>query len=227
MSMRTFFRGGYFTIGGSAGGVRWPCTGVREAMASKVWLLILGAALSGLFIGTPVMAADGEAIWDLLRSGGQIVVMRHASTERGVGDPPGFRLEDCHTQRNLSAAGREEARRLGQAFRVRSIPVGQVLSSRWCRCLETAQLAFGTFEPWPPLDSFFNDRSHADAQTQAVRKLIAELPPGGNLLLVSHQVNITALTQLFPAPGEMIVLTPLGNGEFRVAGRLAASGPFP
>jgi broad specificity phosphatase PhoE len=225
--MRTFFRGGCFTIDGVAGGVRWAFPGVREAVASKVWLLILGVALSGLLIGAPVMAADGEAIWDLLRSGGQVVVMRHASTERGVGDPPGFRLEDCQTQRNLSAAGREEARRLGRAFRARGIPVGQVLSSRWCRCLETAQLAFGAVEPWPPLDSFFNDRSRADAQTQAVRKLIADRPQGGNLILVSHQVNITALTQLSPAPGEMIILTPLGNGEFRVAGRLAASGPFP
>jgi broad specificity phosphatase PhoE len=196
-------------------------------MASKVRLLILGVALGGLFSDTPVVAADGEAVWDLLRSGGQVVVMRHASTEPGVGDPPGFRLEDCQTQRNLSAAGREEARRLGQAFRARSIPIGQVLSSRWCRCLETARLAFGTVEPWAPLDSFFNDRSRADAQTQAVRELIAERPPGGNLILVSHQVNITALTQLFPAPGEMIVLTPLGNGEFRVAGRLAASSPSP
>jgi hypothetical protein len=88
-------------------------------------------------------------------------------------------------------------------------------------------LAFGTVEPWPPLDSFFNERSRTDAQTQAVRKLIADRPPDGNLILVSHQVNITALTQLFPAPGEMIVLTPLGNGEFRVVGRLAANGPFP
>ena len=196
-------------------------------MASMVRLLILGVVLGGLCIDSPVVAAGGEAVWDLLRSGGQVVVMRHASTEPGVGDPPGFRLEDCQTQRNLSAAGREEARRLGQAFRARSIPVGQVLSSRWCRCLETARLAFGTVEPWAPLDSFFSDRSRADAQTQAVRELITDRPPGGNLILVSHQVNITALTRLFPAPGEMIVLTPLGGGEFRVAGRLAASGPSP
>jgi broad specificity phosphatase PhoE len=198
-----------------------------KTLANKLRLLILGMALGGLFIDTRVMAADGEVVWDLLRSGGQVVVMRHASTEPGVGDPPGFRLEDCQTQRNLSAAGREEARRLGQAFRARSIPVGQVLSSRWCRCLETARLAFGTVEPWAPLDSFFNDRSRADAQTQAVRGLIADRPPGRNLILVSHQVNITALTRLFPAPGEIIVLTPLGDGEFRVAGRLAASGLSP
>jgi broad specificity phosphatase PhoE len=196
-------------------------------MANKMRLLILGLALCGCLIGTPVMAADGEVIWDLLRSGGQVVVMRHASTEGGVGDPAGFRLEDCHTQRNLSATGREEARRLGEVFRVRDIPAAQVLSSRWCRCLETAQLAFGTVEPWPPLDSFFNDRSQSDAQTQAVRRLIAEPPPTGNLILVSHQVNITALTQLFPAPGELIVLTPVGNGEFRVAGRLLPNNVFP
>jgi broad specificity phosphatase PhoE len=146
--------------------------------------------------------------------------MRHASTERGTGDPPGFRLDECRTQRNLSPAGREEARRLGEAFKARRIPVGQVRSSRWCRCLETAQLAFGSAEPWPPLDSFFDDRSHEDERTQAVRELISNPPPAGNVILVTHQVNISALTGLYPAPGELIVLTPQGDGDFRIAGRL-------
>jgi len=146
--------------------------------------------------------------------------MRHAGTDPGVGDPPGFRLDDCATQRNLSEAGREEARRIGAAFRARGVPIGRVLSSRWCRCLETARLAFGTVEPWPPLDSFFDDRSREPGQMQAVRGLAGERPATGNLILVTHQVNISALTGVFPAPGEIIVLTPQGSGAFRVAGRL-------
>ena len=192
----------------------------------KPWLQ-LGVVLCECALAASAAAAEREAIWRLLQNGGQVVVMRHASTERGVGDPAGFQLNDCRTQRNLSPAEREEARRLGEAFTAHSIPVSQVLSSRWCRCLDTARLAFGGVEPWPPLDSFFNDRSRRDDQTQAVRRRIAAPPAKGNLILVTHQVNISALTGVFPAPGEMIILTPLGNGDFRVAGRLAPDGLTP
>ncbi len=177
-------------------------------------------ALVLVLLGLPDAARANEAMWDLLKAGGQVAVIRHASTVPGFGDPPGFRLDDCATQRNLSEAGREESRRIGAAFRDRGVPVGKVLSSRWCRCLETARLAFGTAEPWAPLDSFFDDRSREPEQTRQVRRLIEERPPGGNLILVTHQVNITALTGISPAQGEMILLTPLGNGDFRVAGRL-------
>ena len=163
---------------------------------------------------------ESDALWRLLRGGGQVVIMRHATTEPGVGDPPAFRLDDCATQRNLSEAGREDARRISAAFRARGVPIGRVLSSRWCRCLETARLAFGTVEPWPPLDSFFDDRSREPERTQAVRRRVGERPVTGNLVLVTHRVNIFALTGLDPAPGEMIILTPRGGGDFRVAGRL-------
>lgn len=168
----------------------------------------------------PVTAADNQALWALLRQGGQVVMIRHASTEPGIGDPPGFRLADCATQRNLSAAGREEARRIGEAFRARGIPIGQVLSSRWCRCLETGRLAFGAVEPWIPLDSFFDDRSREPEQTVAVRARVSERPAGGNLILVTHGVNISALTGILPAQGEMVLLSPQGSGAFRMAGRL-------
>jgi len=178
-------------------------------------LLFLGAALA-----VPASAADSEALWALLQKGGQVVVIRHASTEPGVGDPPGFRLDDCATQRNLSEAGRQQARRIGEAFRAHGIPIGQVFSSRWCRCLETGRLAFGTVEPWTPLDSFFDDRSREPEQTGAVRARVSARPAGGNLILVTHGVNISALTGILPAQGEMVLLSPQGNGAFRVAGRL-------
>lgn len=165
--------------------------------------------------------ADAAALWALLARGDQVVVVRHAATDPGVGDPPAFRLGDCATQRNLSAEGRGEAVRLGAALRARGIPVGRVLSSRWCRCLDTARLAFGGAEAWPPLDSFFGDRARAPDQTAAVRAAVAAHRPGrGTLVLVTHQVNITALTGVSPAPGELVVLTPRG-GDFTVRGRLA------
>ena len=178
------------------------------------------AAAAVVLFGLPAAAAADEALWALLKGGGQVMAIRHASTAPGVGDPAGFRLEDCATQRNLSPAGREEARRLGVAVRARGVPIARVLSSQWCRCLETARLAFGTAEAWPPLNSFFEERRRGRAQTEKVRALIAGPPAGGNLVLVSHQVNIAALTGLYPAPGEVIVLTPQEDGTFRVAGRL-------
>lgn len=184
-------------------------------------------ALILVLFGMPDAARASDAMWDLLKAGGQVAIIRHASTVPGLGDPPGFRLDDCATQRNLSDAGREEARRIGAAFRDRKVPLGRVLSSRWCRCLETARLAFGSAEPWAPLDSFFDDRSREPEQTRQVRSLIGDRPVSGNLILVTHQVNIGALTGIFPAQGEMIILTPLGNGDFRVAGRLLPAAASP
>ena len=185
---------------------------LRAVTGGVVWAMLL--------LATPAMAIDHEALWALLQRGGQVVVMRHAATEPGVGDPPGFRLDACRTQRNLSAAGREQARRLGAAWQARGVPMAQVLSSRWCRCLETARLAFGTVEPWWPLDSLFQDRRREAAQTSLVRQRVDERPMTGNLILVTHQVNITALTGIAPAAGEMVILTPQGDSTFRLAGRL-------
>lgn len=164
-------------------------------------------------------AADAEALWALLRRGGAIAMMRHALAP-GTGDPPEFRLDDCATQRNLSEAGREQARAIGRAFRDRGVPVAGVLSSRWCRCLETGRLAFGTVTPFPPLDSFFQDRSTEPAQTAALRRHLKDWDGQGTLVLVTHQVNITALTGVFPQSGEMVVLTRDAAGGVRVAGRL-------
>jgi broad specificity phosphatase PhoE len=177
-----------------------------------------------LFLLAPTTVAADEALWTLLGGGGQIVLMRHATTTPGVGDPPGFRPGECATQRNLTEAGRDEARRIGAAFRSRRVPVGRVLSSHWCRCLETARLAFELAEPWEPLDSVFEDRAREPDRTRAVGRTVAERPADGNLILVTHGANIAALTGINPAPGEFLVLSPEPGGRFRVAGRLAPSG---
>jgi phosphohistidine phosphatase SixA len=171
-------------------------------------------------LGVPGSAQADEALWALLKGGGQVVMIRHA-TAPGTGDPSRFRIEDCSTQRNLSEEGREDARRLGSAFRTRGVPAGRVLSSRWCRCLETARLAFGTAEPWPALDSLFRDPNLEEPRTREVRQLVSRPFTGGNLILVTHNFNIRALTGISPASGEMVVITPGGAGHFRLAGRLA------
>lgn len=179
-------------------------------------------ALLSVLLLIPSATGAHKELWTLLRGGGQIVLIRHATTTPGVGDPAGFRLGDCASQRNLTDAGRDQARRLGAAFRAREVPVGRVLSSRWCRCLETARLAFGLAEPWESLDSIFEDRAREPERTRAVRRAVGARPADGNLVLVTHGANILALTGVSPAPGEFLVLTPQPDGAFRVAGRLAS-----
>jgi len=95
-----------------------------------------------------------------------------------------------------------------------------VLSSRWCRCLDTARLAFGSVKPWPALDSFFENRSREAEQSRAVRERAGQPPARGNLILLTHQVNITALTGIVPSQGEMVIVTPR-EGGFTVAGRFS------
>ncbi len=177
------------------------------------WTILL--ALAGA-----LPAAASEAAWQALREGGAVALFRHARAP-GTGDPPGFRLEDCATQRNLSREGREQARGIGEQFRARGIPVARVLSSRWCRSLDTARLAFGAMvEPFPPLDSFFSERDGREAQTRAVRELVEGWRSDGVLALVTHQVNITALTGIFPAEGEAVVLRPRAGTGFDIVGRI-------
>ena len=178
-------------------------------------LLVMGAATG------PGPAGAEEALWGRLAGGAQVVLIRHAVTTPGVGDPAGFVLDDCATQRGLTEAGREEARRLGRAFRTRAVPVAQVLSSPWCRCLETARLAFGTAEVWEPLRSLFAERTRQAERTEAFRALAGRPREGGNTILVTHGANILAWVGVSPAPAEMVIVTPEGGGRFTVAGRLS------
>jgi broad specificity phosphatase PhoE len=193
----------------------YDCVVSGETSRWTTVLLLVATALA-----LPAAARASEPLWTLLKGGGQVVLLRHGSTPPAVGDPPGFRLDDCTTQRNLSAAGREEARRLGAAFTARGIPVDRVLSSPWCRCLETARVAFGAAEPWDELSSLFADRTRQAEQTRAFRELAGERRAGGNVILVTHGANIVAFVGVSPAMGEMVIVTPQGGGAFTVAGRL-------
>jgi Histidine phosphatase superfamily (branch 1) len=123
-------------------------------MSRRRFILTLACVAAGRLAAAD--AASEESFWSALKSGGYVVLLRHAVTELGIGDPPNFKLEDCGTQRNLSAKGRADAERIGKAFRARGIPIEDVLSSRWCRCIDTAQLAFERVKPEPMLDSMFN-----------------------------------------------------------------------
>lgn len=161
-----------------------------------------------------------DPLWQQLKQGDHVILIRHASTVPGTGDPPGFVLADCATQRNLSDEGRAEAKRIGATFQQHGVPIGNVMSSRWCRCLDTARLAFDKVRPWAALDSHFDQPSNSAIQAASVRLgLTNKEIKGSNLVLVTHQVNITALTGVYPAQGEAVVAKLVGK-ELRVLGRL-------
>ena len=167
----------------------------------------------------PVQPAD---LWSGAGEGGVAVLLRHAQTEAGIGDPPGFRIGDCATQRNLSdgrtAAGAAHRRGAGGPGRC---AIDQVLSSQWCRCLETARLAFpkAAVEPYPALNSFFEDRSTESQQTREVAARIAAIRAPANVVFVTHQVNILALAGVSVGSGEAVLVRSAG-GSVRTLGRL-------
>lgn len=167
--------------------------------------------------------AQTQAGWKLLQrpDAGLVVAMRHAIAP-GTGDPANFKLGDCATQRNLSEQGRSQAKQIGAEFHKRKIEVTRVLSSQWCRCLETAKLMnLGKVEPFPALNSFFNDSSKAPGQTATIRKLIVDnRNTKGVIILVTHQVNITAITDIVPQSGEAVILKSNSQGKVQILGRI-------
>ncbi|MBK1666782.1 histidine phosphatase family protein [Rhodovibrio sodomensis] len=189
-------------------------------------LTALAAFLTAAFaLPAPVQAQSGGGAWAALKQPGTVAIMRHALAP-GTGDPANFELGDCSTQRTLNGAGREQSRRIGQAFRDHGIQVDRVLTSQWCRCRQTAELlGLAPVADFPALNSFFEDRSTRDQQTAAVRDLLADAPADEKLVLVTHQVNITALTDVFPSSGEVIVIEVADDGTVDVRGSFLIRAP--
>ena len=164
-------------------------------------------------------------IWQRLRDGrGYAILLRHALAP-GTGDPAGFRLGDCSTQRNLSSVGRTQAIAIGARWRSERLPIDRVLTSRWCRARDTARLlAVGKVTAYPDFDSSFTVSSTvAQRRTQVVRDLIIRhRDQPGALVLVGHQVNITALTGVVPSSGAAVVVKATSGGTLRVIGVLPA-----
>ena len=156
----------------------------------RIALICRGLIALCLIGGVPAgAAADDTALLRELRSGA-VLLMRHTQTTAGVGDPPGWRLERCESQRNLDASGVAHAKRIGQWFASNQLRVMAVRNSPWCRARDTARLAFGRHDDWAPISNIFEDRSGADAQAAAVRQYVHSLPPGELVVLVSHGVTI-------------------------------------
>ncbi len=156
---------------------------------------------------------------------GHVLLMRHANAP-GVGDPPGMDLADCSTQRNLDARGRAQARELGERIRSAGVPTARVFTSEWCRCRETARLLeLGPVEVLPALNSFFEEPAQREPRLSALRAFLEKLPrDGGPVVLVTHQVTITALVGVYPASGEGVVLRLRADGGFETVGAVPAQG---
>lgn len=184
-----------------------PAMNIRYGFV--LWMILLAAPWA-------VVAAEEPDPLAALPEPGTALLLRHALAP-GIGDPPGFDLQDCSTQRNLSDAGRAQARALGERLRALGVSSARVYSSRWCRCLETARLLdLGPVRPLPALDSFFQQRSAAQPRTRAAREFLRALPPGPPAILVTHQVNISALTGRFTDSGTGVLVRSSAAGEVEV-----------
>jgi phosphohistidine phosphatase SixA len=158
--------------------------------------------------------------------GGPVLLMRHAPTDAGIGDPPGFVLERCATQRNLSPEGREQARSFGVTLAALGLRPTAIRSSRWCRCLHTADeiqrglgVAGAAVEPWPALDSLFDSRQREAQQSALLRQRLNALRGPAFELWVSHQVNIAAFVGAATQMGQAVWIKPRADGSI-------AASPF-
>jgi phosphohistidine phosphatase SixA len=160
-----------------------------------------------------------EAGWALLRDGGHVVMIRHAMIS-GSSEPANFDIDKCSTQRNLSERGKQQARKIGALFAARAAPVERVLSSRYCRALDTARIAFEISpEAFEALDPLPDDEAARKAQSEAVLAEMAKFSGSDNLVMITHLENIRELTGISPREGEAVIVQPEGE-RLRVLGRI-------
>lgn len=179
------------------------CTARRRFLSQWSSALALSLVVtSGGVQAQPERTTASAELLRLWRQGGGVLLIRHAATEAGLGDPAGFTLGQCRTQRNLSEAGRQSSRAFGAWLQTQNFKPDAVLSSQWCRCQDTARLAFGPFEDWPALNSTFAGQGDPAAQQKALLARLRELPQGRTEVWVTHQVIMTALTGAYPSMGE-------------------------
>ena len=155
---------------------------------------------------TPIKADLYKNLINQLEDGGKLIFIRHAYAP-GNGDPAGFNLNDCSTQRNLSDDGRKQAQRIGEFFNKNKIEIDKVLSSEWCRCKETAKIAFKNYSTNSFLNSFYSSKfsKNKDKQVKAFNYYIKNLEIEKNLIFVTHYVFISEVLNYGPSSGEIVV----------------------
>ena len=179
-------------------------------LIQRVTLAMMKAGVSFVFAQIIIVASahanDADGLQQF-REGRHVLMIRHASAP-GNGDPAHFQLGTCDTQRNLDDDGRAQARAIGRWLKARGILRAQVYSSQWCRCLETARLLdFGEPAELPALNSFYQQIEDREPNLRALRKFLgARAVVGLPIVLVTHQVTITAITGVYPASGEGVLI---------------------
>ena len=155
---------------------------------------------------TPIKADLYKNLINQLEDGGKLIFIRHAYAP-GNGDPAGFNLNDCSTQRNLSEDGRKQAQRIGEFFTKNKIEIDKVLSSEWCRCKETAKIAFKNFSTNNFLNSFYSSKyaKNKDKQVKELNDYINKFKSDKNLILITHYVLISEILNYGPSSGEIVV----------------------
>ena len=167
----------------------------------KIFLLVI---FFQLFNSQNLIAKD---LWAEAKEGDRIILIRHALAPGG-GDPPGFKINDCKTQRNLNKVGIEQSKAIGKLFKKNKIPVDKVLSSQWCRCKDTAKYAFKNYFEFSALNSTFQSSfaKNEPKQLKQLRTFINDWDgDGGNLVLITHYSIITAITNVVPSSGEIVI----------------------
>ena len=158
-----------------------------------------------LFLFSNIHAA--QANWKPAKNGDKIILIRHSKAP-GFGDPPGFKIKDCKTQRNLSKEGVDQSKKIGKLFKINQIKIDQVLSSQWCRCKDTAKYAFGNFKEFTSLNSTFQSpyNKNEPKQLKELYNFVNKWDgKGKNLVLVTHYSIITAVTNAVPSSGEIVI----------------------
>jgi phosphohistidine phosphatase SixA len=198
-----------------------PVRGAHALRAFGMWLcwarLFAGAAI--LAVWSSVAFADA---WAVLKEPGIIALIRHADAP-GAGDPIGWRLDDCRTQRNLSERGRRESQLLGEAFRINGIAVEKVIASQWCRAVDTATLMqLGPVEQQSAFNNAYVLYDRRAELTRAARAVLSRWNGDGLLVVVSHGDNIELLTGVMPVQGEIVAVRRVAGDpqKLTVVGRI-------
>tara|TARA_B110000467_G_scaffold20183_1_gene17761 strand:- start:49 stop:618 length:570 start_codon:yes stop_codon:yes gene_type:complete len=182
-------------------------------------LTVIFCLTLGMLLGSEV-GAYADKPWSALKSGNHFVLIRHALAP-GYSDPDYFDVEDCKTQRNLNDEGRRQSKKIGDLFRSKGINRALVYSSQWCRCQDTARLLdLGDVSELPALNSFFEHFERETLQTKELKRWIETASWSTPTVLVSHQVNITALTGYSPASGEIVFVERSSDGSLSIIGNI-------
>jgi len=184
-------------------------------MKNKIISLILKLFL--FFIFTLQLNASEQA-WNLTQEGNKIILIRH-SLAPGGGDPAGFKIDDCKTQRNLNKKGINQSKKIGKLFKKNKVLIDQVLSSQWCRCKDTAKYAFGEYKEFTALNSTFQspfDKNEGKQLKELYNYVKKWNGNGKNLVLITHYSIITAVTNAVPSSGEIVV----ADKNFKVLGTI-------